>query len=144
MTVHGSRLQAPWQARIELQNAIPGHGVGVLWARRKIADLMDQQRQGADREGIRNVVIRVALQHHLVSKYTSLVAVDVTPSRPQGVTLERRALPVNLPHGQRYEKIFGHLPQTATAAPLDLLFGAILLLLALIVQLSTCRREDRP
>ena len=144
LTVHGRRLQAPWQARIALQNAIPGHGVGVLWARRKIADLMDQQRQGADREGIRKAVIQVALQHHLVSKYTSLVAVDLTPSRSQDAALERRALPVNLPNGQQYEKIFGHLPQTATAAPLDLLCGTVLLLLALMVWLFTCPREDRP
>ncbi|MEJ2347213.1 MAG: marine proteobacterial sortase target protein [Gammaproteobacteria bacterium] len=144
LTIHGRRLQAPWQDRIALQNAIPGHGVGVLWARRKIADLMDQQRQGADREGIRKAVIQVALQHHLVSKYTSLVAVDVTPSRPQGAALERRALPVNLPHGQQYEKIFGHLPQTATAAPLDLLLGTLLLLSALMVWFFTSPREDWP
>jgi len=144
LTVHGRRLQAPWQARIALQNAIPGHGVGALWARRKIADLMDQQRQGADREAIRKAVIRVALQHHLVSKYTSLVAVDVTPSRPQGSTIERRALPVNLPYGQHYEKIFGHLAQTATAAPLDLLLGTVLLLLALTVWHFTTGRVGRP
>jgi len=144
LTVHGQRLQAPWEARIALQNAIPGRGVGVLWARRKIADLMDQQRRGADREGIRNNVIQVALQHHLVSKYTSLVAVDVTPSRPQGAALARRALPVNLPYGQQYKKIFGHLPQTATAAPLDLLLGAVLLLLALMVRHFTSRRAERP
>jgi Ca-activated chloride channel family protein len=144
LTVRGRRLQAPWQARIALQNAIPGHGVGVLWARRKIADLMDQHRQGADREDIHNKVIRVALQHHLVSKYTSLVAVDVTPSRPQGAALERRALPVNLPRGQQYEKIFGHLPQTATAAPLDLFFGAVLLLMALVVRLFACPGKAKP
>jgi Ca-activated chloride channel family protein len=144
LIVHGRRLQTPWQVRIALQNAIPGHGVGVLWARRKIADLMDQQRQGADREAIRKAVIRVALQHHLMSKYTSLVAVDVTPSRPLGAAMEQRVLPVNLPYGQHYEKIFGHLPQTATAAPLDLLLGTVLLLLALTMRYFTSRREDRP
>ena len=38
-------------------------------------------RPGAD---IRNAVLDVALNHHLVSKYTSLVAVDVTPTKPAG------------------------------------------------------------
>jgi Ca-activated chloride channel family protein len=143
LTVRGRRVQAPWRARIPLRNAVPGHGVGVLWARRKIADLMDQLHQGADREAIRKAVIGVALQHHLVSKYTSLVAVDVTPSRPQGTAPKRYALPVNLPHGQHYEKIFGHLAQTATPAPLDLLLGTVSLLLALMLRHFTLRREDK-
>ena len=60
---------------------------------------MDAKRNGAPPdEVIRATSSHVALEHHLVSKYTSLVAVDVTPSAPAGT--DRRsstALPGNLP-----------------------------------------------
>jgi Ca-activated chloride channel family protein len=101
---------------------------------------MDLQRQGANKDHTRKQIIDVAMQHHLVSKYTSLVAVDVTPTRPQEENLDTRALPLNLPHGQVREKIFGTLPQTATVAPLNLLIGGMLLLLALVLAKPNLRR----
>jgi hypothetical protein len=42
-------------------------------------------------------------------------------------------MPVNLPHGQNYQKIFGQLPQTATPAELHLLIGFVLLLLVWLI-----------
>ena len=61
----------------------------------------------------------------LVSKFTSLVAVDVTPSAPAGVTAKTRPLPVNLPAGWSHEKVFGALPSTATPALLLQLLGVL-------------------
>jgi Ca-activated chloride channel family protein len=140
VTISGNRQQQQWTNNIKLQNGIHGQDVGILWARRKIADLMDLQRQGANKDHTRKQIIDVAMQHHLVSKYTSLVAVDVTPTRPQEENLDTRALPLNLPHGQVREKIFGTLPQTATVAPLNLLIGGMLLLLALVLAKPNLRR----
>ncbi len=37
---------------------------------------------GAAEEAIRKAILDVALLHHLVCKSSSLVAVDVTPTRP--------------------------------------------------------------
>ena len=48
---------------------------------------------------MKNEVLRVAFKHHLVSKYTSLVAVDITPSRPTDVTLEKKAVKSKMPSG---------------------------------------------
>ena len=73
-----------------------------LWARKKIASLMDSIVEGADRAEVRRQVIDVALAHHLVSKYTSLVAVDVTPTSPTGSPMTR-AVPTELPAGWTYE-----------------------------------------
>ncbi|WP_212763698.1 hypothetical protein, partial [Escherichia coli] len=55
------------------------------------------------------------LDHHLVSRRTSLVAIDVTPARPDGMPLTQRDMPVNLPDGWDYEKVFGP-DRAATAA----------------------------
>lgn len=67
-------------------------------------------------------MLDVALTHHLVSKYTSLIAVDVTPVRPVEETLLTHAMKTNLPEGQDYQAIFG-LPQTATSGALQILMG---------------------
>jgi Ca-activated chloride channel family protein len=134
LKVSGSRQQELWQNTIQLGNATPGKGIGTLWARRKIAALMDESYRGAKQEQTKQQIVNVALQHHLVSKYTSLVAVDVTSSRPDSERLDQQAMPVNLSQGQVFEKIFGHYAQTATTAPLNLLLGALLLLSAILLR----------
>ncbi len=101
--------------------------MAVLWARAKIGALMDSGRKGASEEEIRSAVLDVALTHHLVSKYTSLVAVDVAPAKPAGVAAPASAIPGNIPEGLTG---FDQLPRTATPAPLLLLAGALALLLA--------------
>ena len=74
-----------------------------------------------DPNGIRRKVIETALEHHLVSKYTSLVAVDVTPSRPVDAPLASGKLPHNLPHGWDFDKVFGEAqgPSPAPAPQQD-------------------------
>jgi Ca-activated chloride channel family protein len=92
--------------------------------RAKIAAHMDELARGASVDEVRPKVVKVALEHHLVSAYTSLVAVDVTPTAPvDGVksALVRASLPAG------YE---AHLPQTDTAATLQLMLGLLALLAA--------------
>ncbi|HEY3056604.1 MAG TPA: hypothetical protein VGK31_11805, partial [Thermoanaerobaculia bacterium] len=55
-------------------------------------------------------------------------AVDVTPSTVPLHSCETRAVPVNLPAG--WGGIEGSLPTTATPAPLLLLTGALLMVIA--------------
>jgi Ca-activated chloride channel family protein len=74
-------------------------------------------------------VLDVALAHHLVSPYTSLIAVDIQPIRPSDASLITRAMSVNLPEGQDYQAIFG-LPRTATNGPRHILIGLLALGLA--------------
>ena len=104
--------------------------MGVLWARAKIASLVDSLRDGAREDDVREAVVDVALAHHLVSKYTSLVAVDKTPVRPVDADLKSGAVPTNLPEGWEYDKVFGELPQGATDSRWNLLAGFLALLLA--------------
>src|SRR6185295_9996367 len=115
-----------WRKEIPLAAARDSPGVAVYWARQKIAALMDGQRRDPEQGAARQAVIDVAVRHHLVSKYTSLVAVDVTPVRPQDTALASHALKTNLPHGQDYEHIFG-LPRTASTGLEHVLLGIALL-----------------
>ncbi|MFM9884626.1 MAG: marine proteobacterial sortase target protein [Burkholderiales bacterium] len=130
----GMNGDARWQATLPLASASQGAGMGVLWAREKIGALTDSLRDGKSEAEVRPAVVDVALAHHLVSKYTSLVAVDRTPVRRPDDPLKTAALPVNLPDGAEHEAIFGsqpgELPRTATDARLNFTLGFLLLMVA--------------
>ncbi|HEX6692747.1 MAG TPA: marine proteobacterial sortase target protein [Burkholderiales bacterium] len=123
----------PWQASVPLAAADGDNALSVLWARERIGTLMDQLRGGAPEPEIRQAVLQLALEHHLVSRYTSLVAVDRTPARSAEARLKSAGIPTNLPEGWTYEGVFGELPRGATSLRLDLLAGALLLLLAALL-----------
>ncbi|MFM9971845.1 MAG: marine proteobacterial sortase target protein [Burkholderiales bacterium] len=136
--VSGMRGDAPWASSLNLDSAAQGKGMGVLWARAKIAALNDSVREGASEETVKPQVLQVALEHHLVSKYTSLVAVDKTPARPADSALKTTAMPTNLPEGWvaegvMGEQMYGELPRGATDMRFNLLFGLLLLATALVM-----------
>lgn len=97
-----------WRLTLPLGEAETGAGIAKLWARRKIDDAEVAQTMGtitpleADKR-----VLALALEHHLVSRVSSLVAVDKTPARKPGEALSRADIPLNLPAGWDYDKIFG-------------------------------------
>ncbi|MEM9123494.1 MAG: VWA domain-containing protein, partial [Pseudomonadota bacterium] len=98
-----------WAATIDLDKAVAGDGVSKLWARRKIASAEESRFDGAPYDEVDRKVLSVALQHHLVSRLTSLVAVDVTPSRPTDAPLASAEVPLALPEGWDFDKVFGDL-----------------------------------
>jgi Ca-activated chloride channel family protein len=81
----------------------------------------------------RDEITGLALEHHLVTPFTSLVAVDVTPAGTPMQTCQTRPVPLTLPAGWG-GSAEGSLPGTATPAPLMVLAGALLLLIALVVR----------
>src|SRR5262249_10878482 len=97
--IRGGTGPDPREREVFLQDQTEGAGLSVHWARAKINALLDTRRSGSQDDGVRLAVIDVALRHHLVSLYTSLVAVDVTPARQGHETLYSHALETNLPHG---------------------------------------------
>jgi Ca-activated chloride channel family protein len=106
-----------------------------VWARGRIEHLLDHERQGGDAEQIRAAVIETALDHQLVSRYTSLVAVDKTPARPESSTLDSEQVPNLLPYGQDHNAIFG-FPATATGWRARVAAGLVLLLFSALLILG--------
>jgi len=140
--VSGTREGRAWQALLPINGGATEPGVSVLWARAKIDSLMDAGRQGAPEQFIRSAVLDVALTHHLVSKFTSLVAVDVTPTKPAGVDTLTAAMPGHVPEGLTG---FDQLPRTATPAALAIVVGILLMLAAaLLSYLDRYRRVNTP
>ncbi len=98
----------PWTVTLPVAKAAEGTGLSKLWARRKITDAEMAHRLGqASAAETDQRILALALEHHLVSRLTSLVAVDATPSRPEGGQLTRAELPLNLPAGWDFDKVFG-------------------------------------
>ena len=131
LVVDGRRANEPWRTRLALDGGRGERGIHALWAREQIAALQARQAHGAPQEAIRRDVTKLALRHGLVTRWTSLVAVDRTPARPRGTDSTTRAVPTQLPAGWEYEMVFGALPGTATAAPIHLLAGVALIAVAL-------------
>jgi Ca-activated chloride channel family protein len=109
----------PWVVTLPLANAAEGKGLSKLWARRMIADAeIARTLRKITPADADNAILRLALGHQLVTRLTSLVAVDKTPSRPDGEPLKLTELPLNLPAGWDFAKVFGErarsLPSPAT------------------------------
>jgi Ca-activated chloride channel homolog len=111
--IGGTIGDRPWSMALPVAKAAAGAGVSKLWARRKITDAEIAQRlRQASADEVDKRVLALALEHHLVSRLTSLVAVDATPSRPARARLARAELPLNLPAGWDFDKVFGSVHKT--------------------------------
>lgn len=118
--VRGTLNGNPYESVVDLDNGEEAGGaIHVLWARRKVQALLDGAIEGADPEATRTEVISLGLAHHLVTRYTSLIAVDVTPVRPGHEPLVDRNVPVARPTAALGDS----LPQTATPATVLALIG---------------------
>jgi len=106
-----------WRTSVTLEGGRQRPGIARLWAREKIRALGDSVFLGADPTEVRKAVIRTALVHHLVSRHTSLVAVDATPARPREEPLSTRPVPTNMPAGWNHEHVFGQTELRKAAAP---------------------------
>ena len=115
-----------WSKAFKLKKDGASTGIARLWARNQIEDLTDDLMLDSeiDRELIEQQITAIALQHHLVSEFTSLVAVDRNPELSRLVALQKRS-------EQNHEVLTqANFPQTALGWKLQLLIGLFLLLIA--------------
>jgi len=118
-------------------------GISTVWAKAKIDALEDEKHRGKDSTWVKEEVTRVALQHKIVSAYTSLIAVEKDSVRNLEDKLQSSVVKNIRPKGQQlknhgntvtgYESHQGvrsvSYPQGATSANFSFYFGLRLLLL---------------
>ena len=121
--VHGRLADRDWTNPVRLDTARSGQGLDRLWAHAHIADLEEQIDRGGSLDTLRQAIVKTALTAHLVSRFTSLVAVDETPVRPPSTDLHKAQIPNVLPAGSAFA-------QTATPARLEALLALLCALLA--------------
>jgi len=115
-------------------------GITTLWARQCVEELMDHWRE-SDENGqaeIRASVIAHAIRYRLVTRFTSLVAVEeaVVNAGRQSKTVP---VPTELPAGWQTEKVFG-APATGTADAFLETLGLSLLLAGIVLFCFVRRR----
>ncbi len=147
--VSGSIGAIRWESRVPA-GAAEGSGLHTAWARQRIEELGDEIARSGGRGGddtriatLRANVRDLGLEHHLVTAYTSLVAVDVTPARPADAPMRSTAVPTHLPAGWEADAVFGtgELARGATPATLNLAIGLALLALAGMLALGPLQRR---
>ncbi len=141
MRVSGNSVAGAWTRELALDSDTDHPGIAALWARAKISALHDEERRGGNAEALRKAIVDTAVGHHLVSKYTSLIAVARTPVRPAGAALAREQVPSLLPYGQNMNAIFG-FPATATDAAVLQRRGLLTLLAALLLLAAAALRQS--
>jgi len=132
LTLTGKAAGRSWKTTVDTTVHGERKGVAVFWARKKIRSLMESLALGASEEETRKEVVTTALEHHLMSKYTSLVAVDEQVTKPAGEKLSSQSIKNHLPQGWQASAVFAGGPQTATKSSLLIVFGCMFLLLSLI------------
>ena len=92
-----------WVARIPLDQGAEQIGIAKLWAREKISNLERSRialNPSANRKAhIDSELLQTALNYGLVSRLSSMVAVDITPSRPLDVEIGTTKLKAAIPNG---------------------------------------------
>jgi len=135
LTLTGRSGGAAWVRQLPITLVGEQAGIAKLWARERIGDLARKKNLGADASEVESQVVDIALAHHLVSDYTSLVAVDVTPIRAAGLENSSQQVPTSAPRGSYWAPSTGFAP-TATPAPMLAVAGISALALALGLLLS--------
>lgn len=123
--ITGRLNETLWQSQLPLSNGSrlgikQQQGIAVLWAREKIAAIMNSAHHGIVNDKQKSQIIKTALDHHLVSRFTSLVAVDKTPSRI-GQELISQKVSTHLPKGSGVSKpATTSLQYSSTSLDLDI------------------------
>ncbi len=113
LKVDGMIGDTPWTVSLPVSAAAQGKGISKLWAHRKVAEIETASTLNQiSMDEANRQVLSVALTHQIVSSQTSLIAVDKTPKRPLNQPLTRAEVPLNLPAGWNFDKVFGKdIPQ---------------------------------
>jgi len=125
----GWNRKSEWSNRMDLSQAGKTQDLGVarLWARARIDSLEDQLRQGASEDQVKPEIVDVSIRHRLVSRFTSLVAVDRTPVRQRDESMTSVRFDNATPDGSLA------FAQTGTGARSRFALAVALLLVALAI-----------
>ena len=118
-----------------INNKFEDNGVAQWWAKNKIDHLLTlHRRSDSDTQAtLQSQVTKLALQHQLLSPYTSFIAIEEVVSRSQGASLKKQAIKNLMPKGSTQAV---PLANTALGVIKYFYIGLLFLCVALITQLA--------
>ena len=129
LSIRGNTANGIFTKDITINASNNTNGIDVLWAKRKIDQMMGEyqsQYRRIDRDKVQADITSLALDYHLISKFTSLVAVDVTLSKPANEALTTQIVTKKV-----------KAAKTATNSTLWMLLGLIAMLFAVFTRKRT-------
>ncbi|MBS1995832.1 MAG: VWA domain-containing protein [Cyanobacteria bacterium SZAS LIN-2] len=113
ITISGYTGGKPYEQKVAVNfpdNNTANSGIASLWARAKVDRLMSEDlagaQSGAVNKELKEEIVATALAHHIMTQYTSFVAVDEKIVNKNG-KLMTVTVPVEVPDGVSREHIFG-------------------------------------
>lgn len=115
-----------WQQTVSTNGDNSAAGIDLMWAKTQVDSIaLSRKLTQAEKQ---SQITQLALDHHFVTQYTSLVAVEKVISRPEGVTANDKLVKTHLPKGNTMR-----LPQTGLASFLFQVIGVLILLFAAFI-----------
>lgn len=134
-TLRGRTGGAAWEVKLPALATAASAGLDKLWARRRVDELERELGNGGDPQTLHDALVEVGKTFHLVTRFTSLVAVDTLPARPAGEPQASTRIPVTPPAGWRSPLALGQLgllPAGGSGAMRQVLWGLVMMLGALL------------
>jgi Ca-activated chloride channel family protein len=138
VVISGLIQGVPWSQRLPLASVDEASGLSKLWARDRIGALSRQMHYGGDAEALKSTIVDLALKYHLVSEFTSLIAVDDVVVRPAATAGHVEQAPTSAPVGGAWTSV--GFAKTATDADMWLCGGLACLALSLLLAFTRMRR----
>ena len=105
-TITGNKRNKEWKFSVTPDQIEKGKHLNQLWAREKVADISFQKITSyMDVMEYEQQIIELGLKHHLITKFTSLVAVDPIVSFDKSSPFFSFQIPQNIPDGWEDPKI---------------------------------------
>ena len=137
LSIEGSMLNTPWSQNINITSQANANSknLDTVWAREKVANLMDKLRTSElTKEQVQPQVVELGITHQILTQFTAFVAVEQHASKPNSIKPKQEKVANLMPKGSAM-----HAPNTATPATLFSLLGTIMVLLGL----ALCRLAKR-
>ena len=116
ISISGESASGPWQKTITPSTNVPleqSSGIASLWARQKIEQLEDKGITGQlDNNSLRTKILETALEHQLVSRFTSFIAIEEEISKPSAEKTSVKHIKNAQPQGQKLQQV--PYPKTGT------------------------------
>ncbi len=142
--ISGTIAGQSWQRQLSLASTLRPNieqaslGLDLMWARKQIAHL-ELNKQPVTADKVKKQVTGLSLKYHLISPYTSLVAVDTSDSSAAYQDKKQGLVVPHAPTG------YGQtLPQTSTWRDFYLLVGLLMLLTGVGLTMGSRKWTSRP
>lgn len=140
--ITGQLADTTWTENVDIannnmpiNNKFEDNGIAQWWAKNKIDHLLTLHRRSDSdtRATLQSQVTKLALQHQLLSPYTSFIAIEEVVSRSQDASLKKQAIKNLMPKGSTQAV---PLANTALGVMKYFYIGLLFLCLAFITQLA--------